>query len=214
MIAITPRSVPFAIQIADALAALDIQVEVLEGSAEDLTETQDQFESVGEAISSVLHVCGPTAGVGEQGLATTDEQHWIASCEAVMRSCLFTLQAAFRSFNGNTGSIVVITPTLGISGAAGVVPFATAVEGVRALCKSAARQWGKSDVTVNLIGVPLAMFSAELGALTSHQSPAALGRLPETTTDVASAIQLFLSPTARGITGSTIVVDGGSVMAP
>jgi 3-oxoacyl-[acyl-carrier protein] reductase len=214
MIAVTPRSLSLARDIADGLSAVDLRVELLEGSDQSLSEVESQFEAVDDPICSIVHVCGPTEAEHERAIISTDAHAWEASCESVMRRCLFTLQAAFHSFLGKPGSIVVITPTLGISGAGGVVALATAVEGVRAMCKSAARQWGEQAVTVNLIAVPLAIFSPSLGLLTSHQSPPALGRLPETTSDVTSAIQLFLSPQARGITGATVVVDGGSVMAP
>jgi 3-oxoacyl-[acyl-carrier protein] reductase len=214
MIVVTPRSVPLAVDIANALATLDLGVALIDGSTHNPDAVREQFDAVDETVSSVLHVAGPNMAVGEQALVATNSHDWEASCESVLRSCLFTLQAAYRSFDTRAGSIVVVTPTLGISGAAGAVAFATAIEGVRSMCKSAARQWGKDDVTVNLIAVPMALFSPALGGLTSHQSPPARGRLPEIATDVTSAIQLFLSPKSRGITGSTVVVDGGSVMAP
>ena len=40
------------------------------------------------------------------------------------------------------GAFVVITPVVGMSGAAELGPYSAAVEGVRLLAKSAARQWG------------------------------------------------------------------------
>jgi 3-oxoacyl-[acyl-carrier protein] reductase len=214
MIAVTPRTSVVAREIAHAFSALDLKVKLLEGSNQDLSDVQNEFDTIGEGISSVVHICGPSAGATERAILSTDGPEWDTSCESVMRGCLLTLQSAYRSFRGRTGSIVVVTPTLGISGAGGIVPFATAVEGVRAMCKSAARQWGKHAVTVNVVAIPLAMFSPNLGVLTSHQSPPALDHLPEMMWDVVPAIQLFLGPGARGITGATIVVDGGSVMAP
>ena len=88
------------------------------------------------------------------------------------------------------------------------------VEGVRALAKSAARQWGPAGITVNAVLVPPALVAPELVAVTTFNAPPVVGRLPDPRDDVAAAIALFAAPTAGGITGSTIVVDGGSVMAP
>jgi 3-oxoacyl-[acyl-carrier protein] reductase len=36
---------------------------------------------------------------------------------------------------------VLIVPTTGVPGSAGLVPYTTAVEGIRAMAESAARQW-------------------------------------------------------------------------
>jgi 3-oxoacyl-[acyl-carrier protein] reductase len=214
MIAVTPRTSVLACDIADAFSALALKVTLLEGSTQNLSDVQNEFDTIDERVSSVVHICGPAAATTERPIVSTDGSQWEASCESVMHGCLLTLQAALHSFRGNAGSVVVITPTVGISGAGGIVPFTAAVEGVRAMCKSAARQWGKQAVTVNLVAIPLAMFSPSLGVLASHQSSPALDRLPELTPDVTTAIQYFLGPGARGITGATIVVDGGSVMAP
>ena len=107
--------------------------------------------------------------------------------------------------------MVVVTATTGISGAATVVPFVTAVEGVRAMAKSAARQWGAVGITINTVLVPLELLVPGTAQLTSFLSPPALGALPSVA-DVAAAITAFVD--AHGTTGATVIVDGGSVMAP
>ena len=77
------------------------------------------------------------------------------------------------------------------------------------MAKSAARQWGALGITVNTVLAPLELLAPELANLTSFLPPPALGGPPEVA-DVASAVTAF----PGGTTGATLVVDGGSVMAP
>ncbi len=77
------------------------------------------------------------------------------------------------------------------------------------MAKSAARQWGGLGITVNTVLVPLELLAPGTASLTSFLPPPALGGLPDIA-DVASAVTAF----PGGTTGATLVVDGGSVMAP
>jgi 3-oxoacyl-[acyl-carrier protein] reductase len=103
-----------------------------------------------------------------------------------------------------------VTPTAGLTGQAGLVPYVTAVEGIRAMAKSAARQWGRDRITVNCVAPPIELM------VEGHDAPAGgpLGRAPSARQDVAAAIALLAGDQAAFVTGATIVVDGGIVMAP
>jgi 3-oxoacyl-[acyl-carrier protein] reductase len=167
------------------------------------------------AIDVVVHVCVDGAGLVPQQLADTDPAAWDARGEAPLRDAIFTLQAAHSWFAPTgTGRIVLVAPTSGFTGAGGFVPASTAIEGVRALGKSAARQWGPQGITVNTVLVPPALVAPELVAATTFEAPPAVGRPPDLRDDVAATIAHFASPTRGGITGATVIVDGGSVMAP
>jgi 3-oxoacyl-[acyl-carrier protein] reductase len=113
---------------------------------------------------------------------------------------------------GRGGRIVFVTPTVALTGAAQLVPYASAVEGIRALAKSAARQWGTDGITVNCVAPPVEL----LGDATSPPGleAAALGREPDARADVAPVLALLAAPGAHFVTGTTIVLDGGRVMAP
>jgi len=110
------------------------------------------------------------------------------------------------------GRVVLIVPTIGMAGAPGLVDHTTAIEGIRAMTKSAARQWGSERIGVNMIAAPLSLFVAD--ADTSHLSAAAVqgdGSLIHSIVETAK----FLSRNDLDhLTGETIVVDGGSVMLP
>jgi 3-oxoacyl-[acyl-carrier protein] reductase len=166
-------------------------------------------------LDTVVHVCIDDAGLVPQPLVETAPEMWDARGDALLRDAIVTFQAAHARFAPTgTGRIVVVAPTAGFTGAGGFVPALTAVEGIRALAKSAARQWGPQGITVNTVLVPPALVSPELVAATTFEAPPAVGRQPDLYDDVAATIAHFARPTSGGITGATIIVDGGSVMAP
>ena len=166
-------------------------------------------------LDAVVHVCVDDTGLVPEPLVETAPDAWDARGEALLRDAILTFQAAHARFAPTgTGRIVLVAPTAGFTGAGGFVPATTAVEGVRALAKSAARQWGPDGITVNAVLVPPGLVAPALVAATTFDSPPVVGRLPGLHDDVAAAIALFTAPTAGGITGSTVIVDGGSVMAP
>jgi 3-oxoacyl-[acyl-carrier protein] reductase len=117
---------------------------------------------------------------------------------------------------GRGGTIVFVIPTVAMTGAAGLVPYATAMEGQRALVRSAARQWGALGIRVNCVAPPLEMMGDTVVA-TEEAAPlntSALGRLPDGRGDFAPVIAMLASAGGHFVTGTTIPVDGGVWMAP
>jgi 3-oxoacyl-[acyl-carrier protein] reductase len=159
--------------------------------------------------TTVVHVSGEQDPLVPTSLDATSAADWDARCEGILRAALLALQAAHDLLAATGGRIVLVTATTGISGAPSIVPFVTAIEGVRAMAKSGARQWGGIGITVNAVLVPLDLLAPTAAGLTSFLPPPALGA-PPAITDVAAAVTAF----GRGTTGATVVVDGGSVMAP
>ena len=175
------------------------------------------------ALRSLRHAEGPVDVVVHadldpfafepEALADTSAEDWQRRCEAVLRSALECAQTAHRLMHGAGGLLVFVTPTIGITGAAGLVPFATAVEGVRALAKSAARQWGSAGIRVNCVAPRAELLSPAAGRLSPEVAEPALGATPVDAGAVASVIALLVSAGSL-VTGATVVVDGGVVMAP
>jgi 3-oxoacyl-[acyl-carrier protein] reductase len=161
----------------------------------------------------VVHVCGDdgAAVVGE--LDTLGSDDWDRRADQVLRDAIAALQGAHRTLSARGGRIVLVAPTAGIAGAPGLVPFLTAVEGVRSMAKSAARQWGAVGISVNTVLVPIELLVPGTAGVTSFLPTPALGALP-TVADVAAAVMAFADPDRHGVTGATVIVDGGSVMAP
>ena len=160
-------------------------------------------------LDTLVHVCGDDVALTPAPIEATSPDSWDERGERLLRAALVTLQLAHARFAPTGGGIVLVTATTGISGAPSLVPFVTAIEGVRAMAKSAARQWGGLGITVNTVLVPLGLLSPAVAELTSFLPPPALGA-PSTVGDVAAAVGAF----GEGTTGATLVVDGGSVMTP
>jgi 3-oxoacyl-[acyl-carrier protein] reductase len=166
-------------------------------------------------LDVVVHVAVDDAALDAAPLVDTPPAAWDERGEAFLRDALFTFQAAHDRFvAAGTGRIVVVAPTSGFTGAAGFVPYSTAVEGIRALAKSAARAWAADGITVNTVLVPPALVAPALVDATAFEAPPVIGRLPDLRHDVAATIAHFAAPTSGGITGATTIVDGGTVMAP
>ncbi len=177
--------------------------------------TTSRFASAADATTAfasfapfdvLVHVPTDAAALVRAPLVATSEDAWDERGEAVLRSALWTCQAAHAVMIANGGGrIVLVTPTIGLVGGADRVALATAAEGMRTLAKVAARQWGDSEITVNCVAV--AVDGGEGGPLAP-----ALGRPADVRRDVAGAVALLIDDRARGVTGVTIPVDGGVVM--
>jgi NAD(P)-dependent dehydrogenase (short-subunit alcohol dehydrogenase family) len=160
-------------------------------------------------IDAFVHALIDPAALVAAPLADTDVPSWEGRCEAVLRTALWCCQAAHDALRQRGGRIVFMTPTVGLTGGAGLVPYATAVEGMRALAKTAARQWGGEGIAVNCVAPPVELVGAASGP---DVAVPALGRLPDARTHVAPVVAKLVGDAF--VTGTTVVVDGGMVMAP
>lgn len=127
---------------------------------------------------------------------------------------LTALQHARLSVRHAQGRIVLVLPTIGMAGAAGLVAYTTAIEGIRAMAKSASRQWASQGVVVNAVAAPLQLFAPQLAAAANHLSAPALPDHPSIVRSVLEAVKFLLQPHLGHLVGDTIIVDGGSMMLP
>lgn len=129
-----------------------------------------------------------------------------------MWQALVALQAAHASMEAQGGRIVLILPTIGIVGATGLVDYTTAIEGIRAMAKSAARQWASEGIGVNMVAAPVSIFAHKVDA--SHLTAPAVPDDGTLTQSVVEATKFLLRRDIGHLVGATIVADGGSVMLP
>ncbi len=105
--------------------------------------------------------------------------------------------------------MVVVTPLIGMAGAAGYSAQAAVAEAARIVVKSAARQWGKDGIVVNAV----ALDSAAYGIDEVVAGPVSIA--PRAISQEVSAkgiVQWLCSDAAGDVTGQTFIVDGGSWM--
>jgi 3-oxoacyl-[acyl-carrier protein] reductase len=114
------------------------------------------------------------------------------------------------------GRIINIASIIGIIGNAGQANYAASKAGIIALTKTAAKELASRGINVNAVAPGFiqtemtAKLSDELKEKMKQAIPLGRFGLPE---DVASACLFLAAQESSYITGQTIVVDGGMVMA-
>ncbi|MGA7050939.1 MAG: SDR family oxidoreductase [Mycobacterium sp.] len=179
-----------------------------------LSATSLSFDPVlDREYSGLVIVVGADPRPSPGPLAAIDAGEWRRDAEAVPLRAMHILQRAHALMAKREGRIVVVTPTISLPGAANLVAYLTGIEGVRAMAKSAARQWAADRISLNLVAVPLQLFDPELGQYTKHMTAT-----PYTDVDllpsVTTTVKFLLEDAAQELTGTTITADGGSVMLP
>lgn len=107
------------------------------------------------------------------------------------------------------GRIVNFGSAAGVIGLLGYTPYNMAKEAVRALTRTAAREWGTDKITVNNV-LPIAETWGP-----EHNVPAptsALGRFGEPEADIAPVVLFLASKDSQFITGSSLTPDGGFII--
>jgi len=174
-------------------------------------------DEIGE-VRAVVDIARPGMAASPKALSDVDEAGWDERVTAPLASALRRLQGSYRSLRAAGGRVVLVLPTLSMSGAAGMVPWTTVSEGQRALAKVAARAWGAEGITVNCLAVPGHLLAPQHDTAVPLDRPGlpdvSLGRLPEARSDVARALAGLLGDGLPFVTGTTISVDGGVWMTP
>ncbi|NNL67378.1 MAG: SDR family oxidoreductase, partial [Myxococcales bacterium] len=118
------------------------------------------------------------------------------------------------------GRIVTMGSSIGLTGAPGYGPYGAAKEGVRALTRTAAREWGEYGITVNCICPASVAHRMPVGDSDDERAAAfaemykeqALGRDGDPEADIAPVVAFLLSNASQYLTGQTLMVDGGGVI--
>lgn len=131
---------------------------------------------------------------------------------------LYFMQAAFPHMKERGGSIINFGTKVGILASAGYGVYGSNKEAIRALSRTAAKEWGQYKIRVNVINP---------GALTPgaveyfkhfpeeeavHLKDIALGYFGDPEKDIGGAAIMLAADDSLYVTGQTINVDGGQVM--
>lgn len=114
------------------------------------------------------------------------------------------------------GRIINITSVVGVSGNPGQANYAAAKAGVIGFSKSLAQEIGTRGITVNCVA-PGFIDTDMTRELPEKQREALLSRIPVQrlgqAEEIAAAVGFLASPNASYITGETLHVNGGMLMA-
>ncbi|MEE3325963.1 MAG: SDR family oxidoreductase [Myxococcota bacterium] len=134
------------------------------------------------------------------------------------RGTLHFMQAAYPHMRERGGRIINLGSGAGLEGMAGQGAYGAAKEAIRALSKTAAREWGPEGIHVNVLcplakspGVAAMLEQApEMEKRMTHGHP--IARVGECEEDIGGVAVFLASEEARYITGQTLMADGGALM--
>ncbi|MBV8150377.1 MAG: glucose 1-dehydrogenase [Candidatus Eremiobacteraeota bacterium] len=137
--------------------------------------------------------------------------------EVNLKSAIYLAAAAAKPMlKQRGGAMVFISSIVGLTGNAGQSIYALTKAGLLGLAKSLAKELGSRGVRVNAVapGYIETSMTATLpeAAKTQYLNTIPLGR-PGRPEDVSGVVRFLCSDAAAYVTGQTIVVDGGLVMA-
>ena len=122
---------------------------------------------------------------------------------------LRTMQACYPHLKASgEGRVINFASMAGVLGMAGYGPYNMAKEAVRALTRSAAREWGTDKITVNNV-LPVA---DTWGAAAVPPPANALVRYGSPEEDVAPVVLFLAGKDAQFLTGYSLTPDGGSII--
>lgn len=171
-----------------------------------------------DVAGAPLDILVNNAGLTRDGLALRmKDEDWNqvlnVDLAAPFRLCRATLKGMLRR---RAGRIVNIASVIGTTGNAGQANYAAAKAGMVGMSKSLAQEAGSRGVTVNVVA-PGFIVTPMTDALPDTQKEKLLSSIPLARLgqpeDVASAVLYLASDEAQWVTGVTLHVNGGMVMA-
>jgi NAD(P)-dependent dehydrogenase (short-subunit alcohol dehydrogenase family) len=139
------------------------------------------------------------------------------------KAALWGMQAVFPHMRAQGwGRVVNVASAAGLIGEAGYGPYNAAKEAIRALTRTAAREWGRHGIVVNCFCPASVAHRRPPGEGESFQKDSwermyrnhPMGRDGDPEADIAPVVLFLLSDACRYMTGETLKIDGGGYTCP
>jgi NAD(P)-dependent dehydrogenase (short-subunit alcohol dehydrogenase family) len=177
-----------------------------------VTSTFEHFGRI-DALINNAHTFTPKASVVDM----VDDD--IETNYATVKGTLWAMQAVHPHMRAaGWGRIVNFASAAGITGMSGYGAYNAAKEAIRALTRTAAREWGRDGIVVNAIAPGAASKRGQDAAqrndaeyrefLRDHP----MGRQGDPEHDIGPVAQFLCSDACRFVTGQTFMVDGGAFL--
>lgn len=181
----------------------------------------DQIEATLKAVSEKygdVSILVNNAGITKDTLLMRmKDEDWDAVISTNLTSVFRMSQAVMRPMmKARTGRIISISSIVGHTGNAGQANYAAAKAGMTGFTKSLAAELGSRGVTVNCVA-PGFIDTDMTRELPEKIREDLLAKIPlgklGSVEDIAAAVVFLASPSAAYITGETLHVNGGMLMA-
>jgi NAD(P)-dependent dehydrogenase (short-subunit alcohol dehydrogenase family) len=134
-----------------------------------------------------------------------------------VKGTLWAMQAAYPHMREQGwGRVVNFASSMGITGGKGFAAYNASKEAIRALTRTAAREWGMDGIVVNAIAPAAATHHGEAGQQSEGYrifiENCPMGRQGDPELDIGGVAWFLCSDGCRYLTGHTLMVDGGAFM--
>lgn len=181
------------------------------------------FVDAADAAFGGIGICLCNAGIVERGpLIDLSSAAWRRTLDVNLTGCFLIAQAAARAMvrRGRGGHIVLLSSWTQDEPRASIGAYCVSKSGLKMLARCMALELGPSGIRVNVVapgfvdaGLTGRNLEANPDLRAGMEASTALGRLTSAD-ELARTIRLFCSPDAAYVTGSTLLIDGGSSLHP
>lgn len=175
--------------------------------------TVDRFGRV-DALVNNAQTFRPTAP-----LATVEEEDVDVFYTSGVKGTLWAMQAVYPHMKEQGwGRIVNFASAAGITGMRGYGAYNASKEAIRAITRTAAREWGRDGIVVNCVAPGAASKRGQDSAARDTEAyqqflrEHPIGRQGDPEDDIAPVVLFLCSDACRYLTGQTLMVDGGGFL--
>lgn len=161
----------------------------------------------------------PRAYPSRRGVEVSADEEWQYTLQTGLFATLWGMQAVFPILQPKGGKIINFGSMAGQRGESRTAAYNATKEAIRALSRTAAREWGRYRINVNVIN-PAALSNALRTFQKDFPPPAGteaaqhipLRRLGDPLRDIAPVAVFLASADSDYVTGMTLMADGGLLM--
>ena len=151
-------------------------------------------------------------------IATVSEEDVDVFYRSGVKGTLWAMQAVYpHMLEQQRGRIVNFASSMGITGGRGFAAYNASKEAIRALTRTAAREWGADNICVNAIAPAAATHKGDAAKVSEGYrifiENCPMGRQGDPELDIAPIALFLCSDAARYVTGHTMMADGGAFMS-
>ena len=206
-----------ALEVVDEIKQNGGEAIAVQANVADMDSVQSLMKTALETYGSIDILVNNAGITRDNLLMRMKDDEWDDVINTNLKGVFLCTKAVTRQMmKQRAGRIINISSIVGIAGNAGQANYVAAKAGVIGLTKTTAQELASRNILVNAIapgfittemteGLP-----EELKEVMLKQIPLAKLGQPE---DIAKAVVFFASDSANYITGQTLQIDGGMVMA-